>query len=1099
MKKEIFLLIICVGLFQNHSLIAQCGSDKELFKLIPSTHSGITFENTLDDTGDINFMSHTYIYNGAGVAVGDINNDGLDDIFFTGNMRSNRLYLNKGNLKFEDVTVGAGVADGNEDWATGANMADVNGDGWLDIYVCYTSKDSPESRRNKLYINQRNGTFKEEARAYGLDDNSYSVQAAFFDFDGDGDLDMYLLNYNADHIPAKEWEHSKFKRDPYAGDKLYENRNGKFVDISEAAGIKGNPLGYGLGIAIGDINGDHWPDIYISNDFVEPDYLYINNGNGTFTDQMTEYFQHISHFSMGSNLNDFNNDGAVDLFTLDMLPEDNKRQKLLYGPENYEEYARRIASGFYFQDMRNMLHLNNDNGTFSEIGQLSGVSNTDWSWSALFADFDNDGWKDLFVTNGYYKDVTNRDFLKFRGNYYFDQSIKRQKVDTTHIINQTVSTPIHNYLFKNMGSLKFEDKSACWGIDQPGFSNGAVYSDLDNDGDLDLVTNNINAEAFIYENQADTMYPERHYISLNLKGNTQNTAAYNAKVNVYSENGFQTYEHMPVRGFQSSVGQKLHIGLGNVSSIDSLEIIWNPKAISIIRNPKIDVLLTVDQNESQDMPARLKKNPSSYFRPTKVIDYVHEVNPINDFKRQPLLTTMPSMIGPIIKVADLDQDGIDDIILGGSKNIPTQILLQREVGQFEAALIQDDDPRSSDSVIVVADFDGDGDMDIYMGSGGYDDYAEKDNALQDRLLLQENGRFILANDHLPALPHSTGAVAITDFDRDGDIDIFVGGRIVPGKYPEAPPSFILLNDGNGKFTDVTASVAPELSKIGMVTLAHWTDIDLDGWPDLIVGGEFMPLKVFINDKGERLIDKTSTYFSEPLSGMWNAIDARDYDNDGDIDFIVGNFGLNSQLKASSKEPLSLIYADFDRNGSIDPIVTYYNQGKEYPFASRDEMTNQIVSLRKKFPAYEPYSEAQLTDIFTKKELKDANKLSINTLESYYIENRSSHFKVSPLPLEAQFGPVSAIYSNDFNKDGNMDFVLAGNQSFIRIRLGVIDANYGQLFLGDGKGAFEMVPKNECGLDLKGDVKSIQSMQIGGNPYLLFGITNSRIATYSYRK
>ncbi len=1099
MKKVVFISAMFVCSFHSYSLLGQCKEDKGLFKLLPSSRTGVNFKNSLDDTGAVNFMSHTYVYNGAGVAVGDINNDGLDDIFFSGNMRSSRLYLNKGNLKFKDITSAAGVGDGDDEWATGVNMVDVNGDGWLDLYVCYTNLDQPESRRNRLYINQQDGTFKDEAKEYGLDDDSYSVQSVFFDFDGDGDLDMYLLNYNADHIPAIEWENSKFKRDPYAGDKLFENRNGKFVDISAAAGIKGNPLGYGLGVAVGDINGDHWPDIYVSNDFVEPDYLYINNGDGTFSELMTEYFQHISHFSMGSNLNDFNNDGAVDLFTLDMLPEDNKRQKLLYGPENYEEYARRVASGFYFQDMRNMLHLNNVNGTFSEIGQLAGISNTDWSWSALSADFDNDGWKDMFITNGYYKDVTNRDFLKFRGDYYFDQNIKRSKVDTTYIVNQTVSTPIHNYIFKNMGNLKFEDKSSCWNMGQLGFSNGAAYSDLDNDGDLDLITNNINAKASIYENLANKLLPDHHYLALDLKGMDKNTGAYNAKVNVYSKNGMQSYEKMPVRGFQSSVGQTMHIGLGKTVSVDSLEIIWNHKSISVVKNPEIDKILTFSQTDAMEMHKLSNSVTTPYFRSANLIGHVHQEYPINDFKRQPLLTTMPSVIGPIIKVADLDGNGTDDIILGASKNSATRILWQDENGKFEDATIKGDNLKSSDAAIAVADFDGDGKMDVYLGSGGYDDYEPTDSALQDRLLLQKDGNFIVADGHLPNLPYSTGAIAVADFDNDGDMDIFVGSRIIPGKYPETPPSFLLRNDGHGKFEDVTSTFAPALASIGMVTIAKWVDIDNDGWQDLIVGGEYMPLTVFINDKGKGLIDRTSSYFSEPLTGLWSAIDAADYDNDGDIDFIVGNFGLNSQLKASPDQPLSLTYADFDQNGSIDPIVTYFNQGKEYPFASRDEITDQIFALRKKFPTYESYSEAQLGDIFSKKELGEAKKLTVNTLESYYIENRAGQFNVTPLPTEAQFAPVNAIYSYDFNNDGNMDFILAGNQSFTRIRLGVIDANYGQLFLGDGKGSFKMVPQKKCGLNLKGDVKSIQQINIGGFHYLTFGINNSRLATYAFKK
>ena len=528
--------------------------------------------------------------------MGDVNNDGLLDIFLTANMETSRLYINKGDLKFEEVTAKANITDDRGLWATGANMVDVNADGWLDIYVCYTGSGAPTNRRNKLYINLGDGTFVEKADAFGLDDPSYSVQSAFFDYDRDGDLDMYLLNYNADHIPASEWEYIGKERDKYAGDKLYRNEGGIFVDVSEQAGIKGNPLGYGLGIAVADINGDFWPDIYVSNDFIEPDYLYINNGDGTFTEAMSSYLQHISHFSMGSDVQDINNDLLPDVFSIDMLPADNKRQKLLYGPDNYEQYARSVMSGYYHQNMRNMLHLNNGNGSFSEIGQLAGISNTDWSWSSLFADYNNDGWKDLLVTNGYAKDVTDRDFLKFRGDYYFDQQIKREPIDTLYIVEHTSSTPVHNYIFMNTGNLSFSDKTACWGLEKPGFSNGAAYGDLDNDGDLDLVINNINSEASVYENKANKLLKNNNFLSLQLL-RPNHLSAYNSKVMVYANDQKQLYELMPVRGFQSRVSDRLHIGLGTAAKVDSIEIMWPDERRQVIYNPKLNTFLSIKEKE----------------------------------------------------------------------------------------------------------------------------------------------------------------------------------------------------------------------------------------------------------------------------------------------------------------------------------------------------------------------------------------------------------------------------------------------------------------------------------------------------------------------
>ncbi|WP_220399466.1 VCBS repeat-containing protein [Galbibacter sp. BG1] len=1058
--------------------------------------TGVKFRNDLDDTGKVNFLSHTFIYNGAGVAVGDINNDGLDDIFFSGNMRSSELYLNKGNLHFENITEKAGVNDGKDHWATGVNMVDINSDGWLDIYVCYTNRDEPSKRKNRFYINQKNGKFKDEAQKYGLDDASYSVQAVFFDFDRDNDLDMYLLNYNSDHISSTNWEYVKHTRDLYAGDKLFENRDGKFHDISNKAGIKGSPLGYGLGVAVADINGDNYPDLYISNDFVEPDYLYINNGNGTFSDQLPQYFQHISQFSMGSDLSDYNNDGAVDLLTIDMLPEDNKRQKLLYGPENYEAYARQVLNGYYHQSMRNMLHLNNSNGTFSEIGQLAGVSNTDWSWSALLADYDNDGWKDLFITNGYYKDVTNKDFLKFKGDYYFEQQIKGEEPDTTYIVKNTVSTPISNYIYRNEGDLRFKDMSKCWGIsDLPGFSNGAAYSDLDMDGDLDLVINNVNGFASIYENRSNVVYPNRNFIKLDLKGSKGNLGAYNSKINIFSQNGNQFYEKMPVRGFQSAMSPLIHIGLGEINQIDSVVIDWDPTRKSIIKNPKLNTTIVIDKQESEIRSTRNKTNQDPVLLGKKdIINHQHKEYPINDFKRQRLLLTMPSNSGPVIKTADLNSDGLEDVIIGSSKGSYTEIYYQKEDGTFLIKKLDSTFNHGTTTSLELADFNGDGLLDIYEGNGGYHDYTPRDKNLQDRLYLNVESRFKFQNN-LPVMTISTGSVTSSDFDNDGDLDLYVGARIVPGMYPLTPPSYLLCNDGHGNFTDCTENLAPSFEDLGMITSSSSFDFDKDGWDDLILAGEYMPITFYQNQSGKGFKNVTAEVFQSGFTGLWSAIEKADYDNDGDIDLVLGNFGLNSQLKASVKEPLSIYFGDFNKDGAIDPIVTSFIQGKKYPFASRDAITNQMISLRRKFPTYEKFSEAILEEVLDENQLGQASILTAVNLTSVYLENVSGRFILRNLPLEAQFAPIQCIFTTDINDDGYLDILTGGNQSFIRIRLGAIDASYGQVFLGDGKGNFRLLPQKDSGLKLKGDVKSIDTLKVGNKEYYLFGMNNAPLETY----
>lgn len=1071
------------------------GQESPRFESLNPARTGIQFKNTLEESPQSNVLTYEYFYNGGGVAVGDINNDGLDDIYFTGNMKPNALYLNQGDFKFRDIAESAGV-ECNTHWKTGVTMADVNHDGFLDIYVCYSGKGDPEKRRNRLFINNGDLTFTDRAAEYGLDDPGHSTHASFFDFDKDGDLDMYLLNHNV--VVINEWEFSQARkaRHPYAGDKLFRNDNGRFVDVSETAGIKGNPLGFGLGVTVSDINKDGWPDIYVSNDYVEPDYVYINNGNGTFTDRLVEYMQHISYFSMGCDVSDINNDGLPDIFTLDMLPEDNERQKLLYGPDNYEHYALMVLNGFYFQNMRNMLHLNNGDGTYSEVGQFAGVSNTDWSWAPLFADYDNDGLKDLFVTNGYYRDYTNRDFLKYKGDYYFERGKAREKADTFHLVSTMTSTPVHNYFFRNKGDLRFDDKSLEWGFKERNFSSGAAYADLDNDGDLDLVTSNQNAFASVYRNLTRENDPRQNYLQLALKGNDKNLRAVGAKVYVYAEGKLQYFEQMSTRGFQSSVSDRMHVGLGTAEKVDSLVIEWPLGGRQVIRDVGANQLLEV-REEGTSMP--LAKEGSRRSPVFSMIDsrvpYAHAEEGFNDFKRQPLLMTMLTPCGPIMATGDVNQDGRTDVFTGGAQGNPGRIFIQKSDGSFEETNAHVFAPQHTDADAVFFDADGDGDSDLYVVSGGYNDYQPQDAALQDRLYLNDGkGNFSLASGWLPEMRVSKSCVASVDFDQDGDLDLFVGGRVIPGQYPLTPESFLLENKG-GKFENVTSEMARTLSNIGMVTDAEWLDADGDGWQDLLLTGEFMAIEVFLNSNGKGFEQATRKFFEDPLSGLWNKLTVYDFDGDGDMDIVAGNLGLNTQLRASTAEPLELVYKDFDKNGSVDPILTYYVQGKSYPFVARDELLDQMYSMRSKFTNYASYANARINNIFSKSDLKNAGVLKATTLESVYLENRNGRFIKRVLPKEAQFAPIYAMTVLDYDNDGNMDLILGGNQSSVRIRIGVIDANFGQLYKGDGKGEFTYVRQSESGLRLTGDTRCLQTVRSGAEVLLLVGTNNVGVNTY----
>lgn len=1074
------------------------GQSLKLFEPVPSKKSGIVFKNTITENEEHNALTYENLYNGGGVAVGDINNDGLDDIYFVSNMEYNKLYLNLGDFKFKDITESAGVA-GRAGWKSGVTMVDIDGDGLLDIYVCHSGKDSPEKRRNELFINKGNLKFEEMAKTWGIDDPSYSTIGAFFDYDLDGDLDLFVLATNVRVIRGMELDKARNSNDPYAGDKLFRNDGDHFTDITKTSGILSNALGYGLGVAISDLNKDGWPDIYVTNDYIEPDYLYLNNGNGTFSNKLEEHVQHISLSAMGCEVNDFNNDTWPDIFTADMLPADNARQKLLYVAENYMEYALMVMQGFYHATQRNMLQLNNGNGTFSEIGQLAAISNTDWSWSPLFADYDNDGWKDFSITNGYFKDYTNLDFLKYKRDYYAKMAKAGEKTDTFKLVSFMKSTPLHNYIFKNNKDLTFTEKSIEWGFEQKGFSNGAAYADFDNDGDLDLVISNQNETASLLRNMIrESNISSSNYLDIQLKGKGKNLNGLCSKVYVYSRQGVQYMEQMPTRGYQSCVTSRLHFGMGNADNVDSVKIVWPLGKVSVLKNIKTNQVVTISEETSKHKETSAPAL-SKVFSPVEtLISYEHVEYGSNDFQRQPLLKTMLSPVGPVMASADVNGDKLTDVFVGGAKENPGKLYLQTVNGTFAPSVSFSfrEDLASTDGDALFFDADKDGDQDLYIASGGYNDYARNDKALQDRLYINNGaGRFTRQADALPPMLNSKSCVRAADIDKDGDQELFIGGRVVPGEYPVPQQSYILDSDKPGHFKNIAAAVLPLLNNIGMVTDAAWADLNKDSWPDLIIAGEFMPIRVFINENGKKFTEATKSWFDASEGGLWNKIAVADFDGDGKSDIIAGNFGTNSQLKSSAGEPLELTYKDFDNNGTIDPVLTYFVNGKSYPFASRDEMVNQIGVLRRKFPDYASYSTAVISDIFSPGDLKGAGVLSATELRTVLYKNNGAKFEKHILPQEAQFAPVYAIEVFDYNRDGNLDFVLAGNQSANCVKIGVIDASYGQLFEGDGRGNFKYISQPLSGLSMTGDVKSLKFMTVRGRRYLLAGINNYGIVTY----
>ena len=1093
-------------------MLVSCNSGNEagkkaahnpLFTLLSPDSTNIHFANTLTEGLNTNVLLYEYFYNGGGVAVADLNNDGLQDIYFTANMAPCKLYLNKGNLKFEDITAKAGAATRDIPWRTGVTIADVNGDAMPDIYVSYSGRVRGENRVSQLFINTGNDGngvphFSEEAAKYGLADSAYTTQSFFFDYDRDGDLDMFALNHNPDNLPVLDEASTADilkKTDKTKGVRLYKNDNNHFNDITEKAGLSSSALTYGLGAGIADINGDGWQDIYIANDYNVPDFLYINNKNGTFTNELQHMLGHTSKSSMGNNVSDINNDGLPDIFVLDMLPEDNRRQKLLFAPDNYEKFDVTVRSGFYYQYMRNVLQLNNGNGTFSEIGQLAGISNTDWSWAPLFADYDNDGWKDLYITNGYTRDYTNMDFLKFMNDYIAAKGrLKRE--DVLQILQQMPASNVSNYLFRNRGDLSFENLGKDWGIDTGSNSNGAAYADLDNDGDLDLIVNNTNLPAFVFRNESSKQ-SGHHYIDIKLKGEAKNTDGIGAKAFLYSKGKLQYLEQMPARGYQSTVSPILHFGLGAETAADSIRIVWLSGKEQIIRNVKVDQVLVVAEKEATEKyiaPAP----PAPLFEEVKPpIDFISAANTVNDFKRTPLLINPLSFAGPCMAKADVNGDGLDDVFAGGGSGQQCNIYLQDRNQRFvlKSQPAFEADKLCEDADAVFADVNQDGFPDLYVASGGYHNYAPEDAAFQDRLYINDGkGNFTKAPNALPAMQVSKSCVRPQDFNGDGYIDFFVGGRVIPGQYPETPQSFLLINDGKGNFKNDIASVAPALQHLGMVTDAAWVDMNNDRKQDLVVAGEWMPVTVFIN-AGGKLENKTKDFFDNEYSGWWNRLTVADLNKDGKPDLVAGNTGLNTQCVASDKEPAELFYKDFDNNGSIDPILCFYIQHKSYPYVTRDELLDQMSMMRTRFADYKSYADASMNKVFLKEEMENAKKLQANYLKTAYFESGADgKLHQKELPLQAQFAPVFTITVLDYNKDGNQDVLLCGNINKARMRFGKSDANYGVLLKGDGKGGFTYISQQVSGFKLSGDVRCVLPL----NDFLVFGINQQQVKAYKLK-
>ena len=1101
----IFLSLSCK---KTESSILDSSTENTLFESIPASETGIDFVNRSLEKKDFNIFNYRNFYNGGGVAIGDVNNDGLSDIFVTSNFEDNKLYLNKGKMTFEDITLKAGII-GKKFWSTGVTFADVNGDGLMDIYVC--NSGSRDQRGNQLYINQgiKNGipTYLEKAKEAGLEDGGFSTHAAFFDYDRDGDLDMYLLNNSFTPIDKLGYQNLRNERDKLGGDKLFRNDSPsttdiKFIDVSEDAGIYGSLIGFGLGITIGDVNNDNWQDIYISNDFYERDYLYINQKNGTFKEDIENKMPHISLSSMGADIADINNDGNLDIFVTDMLPADDRRLKTTSIFEGYNLVELKLKQGFWHQYMRNNLHLNNGDGTFSEIGQLSGVHATDWSWGALIFDMDNDGLKDIFVANGIAKDLTDQDFVDFLGDRNtMQQMLEGKKFDSKEFIDKISSVPIPNYAFKNTGDLHFTNNVKDWGLAGPGFSNGSAYGDLDNDGDLDLVVNNINSPLSVFKNKANEQ-TKNHFLTVKLKGTDKNLNGIGAKITVYQQGSTKLLQQMPNRGFQSSCDHQMVFGLGEKSTIDSLKIIWTDDKMEVIKNPKSNQTITLDyKNAKRVFKANISpKNQLFSDVSANTLTYTHQESQFVDYDRDVLLKQKYSTQGPAMAVGDVNGDGLDDLYLGGAAGQVKQLFIQQKNGKFtESKQIDfgmDVTIENTDAVFFDADKDNDLDLFIVTGSNEFEPNAPE---LHD-LLYRNDGKGNFKRDiNFPSIFENGSCVTAGDFDKDGDQDLFVGSRMISGKYGINPSSNFYINDGTGNFKNQSKRFIPEIINLGMVTDAEWADVDKDGFLDLIITQDWGEIIVFKNEKGRKLTLGSKIKDSE---GLWNCIKPADIDGDGDIDFIVGNMGENNKLKVSPENPAFLHVNDFDKNGTTEQIISCLTEdGKTYPMVLKGELQRALPMIKKNFIKYTDYANKSITELFSPEQMKDGiEKKIVTTKTSFLINDGKGNFTIKALPTEVQFSTISAIETGDFDNDGILDIVLAGNFFDVLPEWGRFDANYGLFMKGMGKGIFQTIKSKDSGFKTMGQVRKMCKLKsLSNKEVLILAKNNDKAQVFSFKK